>query len=317
MPTMPIHFGSKTDAFSNKKTINYYRDVLRLYGESEFPNPVVFITKKSIPGEIIDIASNLKQKVLFYLSLSGLGGTGVEPNVKSQDIVDNFVHLKSKGLTTIHYWRPFLPQNSGREQLDNMLALVSQYASCSVAIGLRLSDGIREHILPFWPELAECTANLSVAGEFWPQGVREYLMAHVHKSWPNYPVYFGNTPCSVASALRQPDLCGHYDDPWCKESNCLQRTLCSGNYRRPYQSEAIRQCTLAGIPTESIHMSTSKIQESREVSGQSLTYLRFVLRFPVVADTIDHAAGYNWAHVQKSMRIVEVPWRESWIRRSA
>ena len=116
MPEMPVHYGSKTDAFSTKRTIDYYAQVLQYYGESNYPNPLVFITKRSIPDEIMALALSIKQPVFFYLSFSGLGGTAIEPTVDSEVIKDNFVRLKAKELFAVHYWRPFLPQNSTQEK---------------------------------------------------------------------------------------------------------------------------------------------------------------------------------------------------------
>lgn len=315
LPNMPIHFGSKTDAFSTRATIDYYSEILRLYGASEYPNPIIFITKKLIPDKVLEIACRVRQPVLFYLSFSGLDGTPVEPLVNGSIAKQNFIRVKDYGLTAVHYWRPFVPQNSQKDQLHAMLDFVSTHASCSVLNGLRLSEGIREHMLPFWPELAVYSkGDIESSGEFWPENVRAYLITLVREMYPSYAVFFGNTPCSIAHSLGQPDLCGHFNEPVCIESSCPQRELCSLHHRAP-SVEAVRDIlTTRGMDPNSAEMQPNRVVVRGTLPSELMTLMRFALRFPVVPESIDYSAGYNWANVQETRRIVEVPWAANWIR---
>lgn len=191
---MPLNFGAATDAFSTRQTIGYYTELLRYYGRSRYSNPIVFISKRSIPEGIMDIAAEIPQPVIFYMSFSGLAGTAIEPTVNPEVIKQNFIRLRERNLLAIHYWRPFLPQNSTHQKIDEILSFVAQNAICSVIIGLRLNDGIRTNMAPFWPELMGQEFDFTRSGEFWPQGIRGYLIQYIEKNYPTYPVFFGNTP---------------------------------------------------------------------------------------------------------------------------
>ncbi len=314
-PTMPVHFGSKTDAFSTKLTVEYYTQVLQCYGESEYKNPLVFITKKSIPDEFMDLSSKVKQSVLFYLSLSGLCGTAIEPNVSADVIKENFVRLRAKGLRAIHYWRPFLPQNSRQKDFPEMLDFVTKYATCSVLTGLRMSDGIRSNMISFWPELEKSMADIGTSGEFWPAGVRSHLIAYVQKRYALYPIFLGNTVCSVAYALGKADIAGHYNEPVCRESNCPQRALCGQHHHIPTWQTVKKVATAMRLNANDMTLLQSHISIKGAVASEKITFMRHALRFPVISDVVDYSTGYNWANVatKEEHRIIEVPWKDSWV----
>ena len=314
-PNMPVNFGSETDVFSTRHNINYYYDLLRRYGETDFPNTIIFISKCSIPDKILDVATEIKQPVLFYISYSGLGGTKIEPNVRVNDIRDNFVRLKARNLPVIHYWRPFLPQNSNKETFDEILDHVTKYATCSVINGLRLNDGIRANIAKFWPELIEQDYDFSKTGEFWPQGVRGFLAKYLQQKHPDYPAFFGNTPCSVAYAQEKNDIQGLYNGRMCRESQCpeTQRGKCAQNYHRPTEKELRRAIDEMGIKPSVTIFDKDMIVIKEKVEAGKLAYLRTALGFPVVSKTITYQAGYNWAKVREDEGIIEVSWKGNWI----
>lgn len=311
---MPINYGSETDVFSTSQTVAYYSELLRYYGQSQYPNPIVLISKRSIPAEIMDIAAKIHQPVLFYMSLSGLGGTPVEPTVNPEAIKQNFIKLKERNLLAIHYWRPFLPQNSTVHKIEEVLEFVSQNAVCSVINGLRLNSGIREHVAPFWPELMDREFDFTQSGEFWPEGIRQYLIQHIGKRYPMYPVFFGNTSCSVAYALRKSDVYGHYDSSACRESNCplSQRNLCGSACGVPTLKEIRQAAEKIGISWDSIIIEEGRIILKGTVETGKITYLRHTLKFPVFSESVSYIAGYNWANIRAEERVIEVPWKDNW-----
>jgi hypothetical protein len=314
-PEMAVNFGSETDVFSTPHNINYYYDLLRQYGETDYPNPIVFISKCSIPDKIMDAAVGIKQPVLFYISYSGLGGSEIEPHIKVGDIRDNFVRLKNRNLPAIHYWRPFLPQNSTIEIFDNILDHVTQFATCSVINGLRLNNGISSNMVKYWPELMQEDYDFSKTGEFWPQGVRSFLSKYLQGKYPNYPVFFGNTPCSVAYVQEKSDIQGLFSGRMCKESQCppTQRGKCARAYQRPTKEKILDTIGKMSIKPSAVFFDKDKIVAKEQIEAGKLVYLRTALRFPVLPETISYQEGYNWAQVREDGGIVEVPWKGNWI----
>lgn len=307
--TIPVHFGSQTDAFSTKANSDYYSQLISLYGNSEYRNPLIFITKRKIPDSFIELSKEIPQDVIFYVSYSGLAGTGLEPTVVEAHQRENFVRLHEYDVPVVHYWRPFTPLNSGDERLRDILSHVSQYASCSVVNGLRLNSGIRDHVAEFWPELHQYDFDFSSLGEVWPVGVRNSLHQIVHEEFSNYPVFFGNTPCSVSRSLHQPDRAGLFGGRMCRESNCDQRVLCHTHHTVPSLKETVEACAQMGILREQIIFHKDMIEISGNVNTQSLVYLRNNLRYPVISGVVEYVGGHNWANVTDDVKITEVEWK--------
>jgi len=315
-PNIPVNYGSETDAFATRKNVAYYSEVLQRYGASDYPNPVVFISKREIPDQIMDLAAEIPQPVLFYMSYSGLGDTPLEPTVRSEVIRDNFIRLKEHDLTGVHYWRPFLPQNSTPEKIEEVLSHVAEYASCSVAIGLRLNDGIQANIADFWPELGASTYDFTKTGEFWPEDVRGYLMKYTKQHYPDYPVFFGTTPCSATFALETSDIRGAYRSSGCLESNCppFQRERCGAAFATPTEEQIQAAAEKMDIAMEDISLIDNRITVRGKIESGKLVYLRYALKYPVISEAVGYAAGYNWANVRDEGRIIEIPWRDNWIK---
>lgn len=314
-PDMPINFGSQTDVFSTQRTISYYTELLQLYGNSDYQNPVVFITKRLIPEEFMDLAKQVPQPVIFFISYSGLAGTPLEPNVNMQDQRENFVRLKDKDLPVVHYWRPFLPQNSSREKIEEVIEHVSTYANCSVINGLRLNDGIRDNIAEFWPELLDESYDFRTTGEFWPEGIRSYIRDYGRRTFPDYPLFLGNTPCSTAYVLDKPDTHAVFKTNMCLESNCpvYQREKCQNAFQTPSAKSVFEAVGQVGIDPANVHIEADRIViEGTELGN--LVHLKTILRYPVVSLAVSYRSGHNWAYVQDENQITEVPWKQNWLK---
>lgn len=308
-PEMPINFGSQTDAFSTPRTIAHYTDILKTYGESDYPNPVVFITKRKIPEQFMELASDIEQPVVFYMSYSGLAGTGLEPSVKEEHLRENFLRLEEYDLPRVHYWRPFMPQNSSAEKITDMLDFVTKHANCSVINGLKLNDGILEHVAPFWPELRDREWNFQETGDVWPEGVRSYIQDYANEHHPSYPLFF-DTACSLSYVLNKPDIQGAFATSLCKDSACptSQRERCATGVTLPTEVTIQKHARHVGINPNVIDLSEGKLVIDSEVATGGLVYLRSQLRIPVVSRSVDYK-GHNWASsVDADNTVVEVPW---------
>lgn len=308
-PDIPINFGSQTDVFSTPKITAHYREVLQRYGESGYPNPVVFITKRQIPEDFMALAKDTRQPVVFFMSYSGLAGTGLEPTVKEEHLRENFLRLEAHDLPRVHYWRPFLPQNSAPEKIADMLDFVSQHASCSTVNGLKLNDGILQHVAPFWPELRQQEHDFQQSGDFWPQGVRSSLISYAQEHHPGYPLFF-DTACALSYVLQKPDIQGAYNGDMCADSSCppTQRERCARGFTLGSEAEVQEAAQEIGIAPEAVQLSDGRVLIDLEVATSSLVYLRSKLRLPVMSRGVDYR-GHNWAsNVDAENAIVEIPW---------
>lgn len=308
-PDMPINVASETDVFSTQANRLFYKDFLEIYGKSEYPNPIIIITKSKIPNDFMKLASSIKQKVIFYISYSGLSGTDIEPNIRTNNLKENFIRLKQYGLPAVHYWRPFLPQNSNEKIIEEILEHVTKYAECSVVNGLRLNEGILHNLTEYWPELCDEKYDFSKNGEFWPKGVRQNLISYVRENYPSYPVFFGNTPCSLTYALDINGNRGLFNGRMCLESNCPQkrREKCSDVYKIPKWKELGEVLGTVGLNISDVVLKDDRLVISKKLESGKIAYLRLILNFPVVAEDIDDRE-LNWANIQDSSDCIEIPW---------
>lgn len=224
---LPVCFGNQTDVFSTPETTDYYSEVLNRYGDSDYQNPLVFVTKQLIPESFIKSAAEVRQPVVFYTNYSALGGTAIEPDIDDAALRENFLRLEAHDMPRVHYWQPFLPLNATPDKIHEVIDFTAQHASCSLVKGLQLDSSIRETVAPYWPQVNESEYDLALAGDFWPVNVRLYLGRYARKAHADYPV-FSDASCSLAFTLRQSDSSGVFDSRACHESSCpsTQRTRC-------------------------------------------------------------------------------------------
>lgn len=136
----------------------------------------------------------------------------------------------------------------------------------------------------------------------------------VHGEFSHYPVFFGNTPCSVSRSLHQPDRAGLFGGRMCSESNCDQRELCHQHHRVPTLEEVAVACAQMDISRDRIMFHPDMIEISGNISTQSLVYLRNNLRFPVISGVVEYVGGHNWANVTDDVKVTEVEWRPDDVR---
>lgn len=292
--------------------------LLNNYEKSPYPNPLVFITKREIPVEFIELVKNMSKKVVFYISYSGLSNTEIEPGVRENQLKNNFLQLSEANIPRVHYWRPFLPQNSNQNTINGIVEFVSQYATCSVINGLKLNSGIANNLARFWPELTENAFDFSKSGEFWPEGIRNYIHQHTKKHFPNYPLFMGNTPCSLSYALESSDMNGSLGSKMCKESCCPtgQQTKCQNAFTRPEINDVYKIAEKMKIKPENIHMNNNAIIINEDIETGRLIYLKTILKFPVVSEKTLYNKGYNWINVVDNQKIIEIPWKDNWTKTS-
>ena len=133
-PDIPLCLLSNTDSFLNEKNMLYLKNLLTELALNKVKNPIVIITKCFIPDEFIDYVKEITKNdlnIVFYLSYSGLPKK-YEPAINADALKSNFVRLHNAGIPMIHYYRPFIPDNSSKEQIEEVLDFVKKYTDVSV-----------------------------------------------------------------------------------------------------------------------------------------------------------------------------------------
>lgn len=233
---IPLCLISQSDAFATKENIEYLMQLVENLMNKKIENPIIFITKCHIPEyfiEFIDKYEKQGNKFLFFLSYSGLDHT-IELGVDKKIIEKNFVNLYKYNKKIIHYWRPFIKQNSDPKIIEKVYNYVKKYCIASVAIGLKTTNNIIDNI--DWEELKEKRDDALKSDNVW----NEFAYNYVYKELRNrddYPIY-QTTSCALGYALNQADRKFFYNTDICKNCNkCpqIQREKCKKNYEE-YQN---------------------------------------------------------------------------------
>lgn len=232
MKDMPLCLESQSDAFSTKENIEYVKQLLELLFEKNIKNPIIFITKCHIPIDFIELIDKYEKeghKFVFFMSYSGLDSK-IEVGVDKKIIEENFINLYKYNKTIVHYWRPFIKENSTPEVIEKVYNYVKQYAVASIAIGLKVTDDIIDNIV--WEELNNNREEALKSDNVWDKTAYEYIYNNLKNRDDNYPIY-QTTSCALGYALGEADRKFFYTTSICKDCNkCLdiQRKRCKEKY---------------------------------------------------------------------------------------
>ncbi|GAA0534941.1 hypothetical protein [Saccharopolyspora thermophila] len=189
------------------------------------PNPVVLITKCSVPGDVVEVINAARARgltIIVYLSYSGLG-RHIERGIRRDATAENFPKLSIAGIPIVHYWRPALPESATNETMQDVLDHVAEYAMCTVAAGLKVEKAALPRLAKFWPELAEKPGVTEAEGVY-PRRFWEFI----HRTWrrhAHYPVFHTNS-CALSYVLRRADSFGIFGT-----NVCRVRNLCPAEQR--------------------------------------------------------------------------------------
>ncbi len=214
---MPLCLFSSTDAFSTPSNIEYAKELVLELLKNDIKNPIIFITKCYIPEnfiELVDYAEKNGMKFVFFLSYSGLDST-IERGINHENIRRNFINLHKKNKVIIHYWRPFVPQNSTDEAIDGVLNFVKEYASASVVIGLKVQDSYANN-LDFWPKIIEEKNRAINSESVWTKNAYKKLYNKKHDEYK----IFRSTSCALSYCLKKADYNCYIDTDICRLNNC-------------------------------------------------------------------------------------------------
>jgi len=220
-----------TDAFVTKENEIFLNDLLKIIAKEKLPNPIVVITK-ACPSGIIDEGIELMKKAgrkfIAYISYSGLK-QDIERGINHDETRNAFKYFNNLDVPIVHYWRPFLPENSTPEKLQEVLDFVSKYAKASVYDGLKVYDYMRNQI-DFWPQLNELCKNDTLFNKIincssvLPFKLEEFF--DKIKIPDNYPIFKRNA-CALNYVLNRTNTIGIY-----KNDDCLKYSKCPLDVRK-------------------------------------------------------------------------------------
>ncbi|MCX4745975.1 radical SAM protein [Kitasatospora sp. NBC_01287] len=244
-----------TDALATPPNRRHLIGLLRELTCAHVTNPLVLISKCAPTPEVIDAVTAARANrlpVIMYLSYSGLE-PDVELGIDHQALRRSFGLWHSAGVPVVHYWRPFLPQNSTEEAMRTVLDTVVGRSACSVAVGLKTPPGAFDQMAGLWDGLP---ADAAAADAVWPEQARQ-LLERLPAEY-GHLVYESNS-CALAHVTDRPDDAGVWGSEVCAAADLCppdQRRLCRATWRTPAplateQIDAeLTRLGLAGTPYE-------------------------------------------------------------------
>jgi len=240
---IPVCLLPNTDVFVNPKNVKYLLKLLDEIEKNNVPNDLIIITKCRITDEVINKVKELKSKgqnVVFYISYSGLGKE-IEPRISEEILRDNFKRLSENGIDVIHYYRPFLPQNSDPEKIKEILDYVNQYTDISVTTGLALIETFINKI-DCWDEIKENKEASLKANCVWPETAWNYF----NDNYSHQQQIFQTNTCGLNTKLKRPSTQYYGTEECLKYNHCSkeQRERCRLAHQKISEDLIKMRCSL-------------------------------------------------------------------------
>lgn len=219
---IPLCLLPNTDVFVNPKNIEYLLDLLQELENQNVKNDLIIITKCNITDNVIKKVKKIKEKgqnVVFYISYSGLG-KDIEPRISEEILQNNFKKLKENNIDVIHYFRPFLPQNSDSKRIEEILNFVNKYTDVSVTTGLALIETFIDKI-ECWDEVKENRELCLKANCVWPESAWNYF----NEDYSHKQQVFQTNTCGLNTKLKRPST------QYYGTEECLNYNHCSKEQR--------------------------------------------------------------------------------------
>lgn len=238
---IPLCLLPNTDVFVNPKNFKYLLELLDEIEKHNIKNDLIIITKCKIPEEMITRAKKIKennQNIVFYISYSGLGKE-IEPRISENILRDNFKRLSESGIDVIHYYRPFLPQNSDSKKITEILNYVNQYTDISVTTGLALIETFIDKI-ECWDEVKKNKEKCLKANCVWPENAWNYF----NDNYSHKQQIFQTNTCGLNTKLKRPST-QYYGSFECQNYNhCSeeQRERCRLAHQQLNRELIISRC---------------------------------------------------------------------------
>lgn len=300
---IPICIESQSDAFATPQNVKFVKELISTMHRQNIMNTKIFITKCNIPDDFIEYLKEYRKlghDFLFFLSYSGLDND-IEIGVSKANNKKNFVKLKENKFDIIHYWRPFIPQNSSKEKIIEIIEFVKQYAKCSIAIGLKVQDTFIDKI-DFWEEIKQYPEAI-YAESIWTKEAYEYIYGENSILNNDYPI-FQTTSCAIAYVKKECDRNAFYDSDICKNYNKCpksQMEICK-NYYSNHLNDISDKSVKKLLSNLKFNTNQVKVNvnyklrqitiENIELGMREFTYLTQLTRFKIIANKLNK--DYYW-----------------------
>lgn len=258
---IPLCLLPNTDVFVNPKNIEYLLDLLQELENQNVKNDLIIITKCNITDNVIKKVKKIKEKgqnVVFYISYSGLG-KNIEPRISEEILQNNFKKLKENNIDVIHYFRPFLPQNSDPKRIEEILNFVNKYTDVSVTTGLALIETFIDKI-ECWDEVKENRELCLKANCVWPESAWNYF----NEDYSHKQQVFQTNTCGLNTKLKRPSTQYYGTEECLNYNHCSkeQRERCKLAHQELKKELIKEKClillTKLGFDTESIEFNFDK-----------------------------------------------------------
>jgi len=268
--------------------------------EKNFRNWICIPTKVAFDRDFANrvAESYYKDKIIFLLSLSGLPRQ-YEPKVKPEELIVTMKMLKEIGIPVIHYWRPVTSLNCNDKHIKNMLDQVSDYAKCSVVVGLKASQALNKYYLR---EGLVSIDQQKDHGDYLPEGFMSKIKDVLDKSHKTYSVYL-HASCAVSKITHQPD----YNGTMFRESICSlhnrgasichaeQEKVC-GLFKKNVEQDFDKQRYLETIkrflPAVDVRAADHRIELMNPVFQEDFICLIHRIKYPIEAKNILYTNQY-------------------------
>ena len=223
----PICLFPNTDIFATNNNMKYLLELINELKNQSIKNTLIIITKCQIPEAALKEIIASKLNVIYFISYSGLD-SNIEIGIIQDHLKENFILLKKYNQKIIHYWRPFLPENSSKEKINEVYDYVKEYASASIFIGLKIKESmINEFNLS---KINLTRDEILKADSIFDSETYSYIQ-NTLKQRSEYPL-FQTTSCAISFVLGKTDYKAFYDTRTCKHLNKCpekQRKICLKN----------------------------------------------------------------------------------------
>lgn len=258
---IPLCLLPNTDVFVNPKNIEYLLDLLQELENQNIKNDLIIITKCNITDSVIKKVNKIKEKgqnVVFYISYSGLG-KDIEPRISEEILQNNFKKLKENNIDVIHYFRPFLPQNSDPKIIEEILNFVNKYTDVSVTTGLALIETFIDKI-ECWNEVKVNRELCLKANCVWPESAWNYF----NEDYSHKQQVFQTNTCGLNTKLKRPSTQYYGTEECLNYNHCSkeQRERCKLAHQELKKELIKEKClillTKLGFNTESVEFNFDK-----------------------------------------------------------
>jgi DNA repair photolyase len=281
----PVAIGNETDMFHSLNQ-DYLLQLLAEIRNSEIKNPLILVTKGPLTEQVLKRIRGIGElKLLFFLSYSGLP-RHFEPNFAQETLQRNFELTKTYGFSTIHYWRPLLPDNTTPQAIREMLSFSSSNADAVVFTGLKLHPKLTRSIMQ--GTAMSIPAELQdKTGEWLSHEVVDSIYHVAGEICPGFSIY-RHSSCALARVLQRANHTATiYRDDVCPRSQCppIQRRICEASRRVPHERQIVQVLAQLGRAID-FAFEDDKLVLKADITQEEFAFLLHSLNYPIEARSV-------------------------------